>query len=69
MGTDKSVPFRLPIVDGGLVEDRTATESSGGASLGAADADLSLDDLDAELARLDGEAGKVQTSKKIDIAH
>jgi len=63
MGTDKSVPFRLPIVDGGLVENRTPTESSGGAS------DLSLDDLDAELARLDGEAGKVQTSKKIDIAH
>src|SRR5438552_2134967 len=63
MGTDKSVPFRLPIMTGDIVEESTA---AGGVAPGA---DLSLDDLDAELARLDGEAQQATVSKKIDIQH
>ncbi|HEY4187007.1 MAG TPA: 2-hydroxyglutaryl-CoA dehydratase [Polyangia bacterium] len=54
MGTDKSNPFKLPIVTDGLVEDLSAA------------ADI---DVDAELARLDAEAAGVATSKKVDIEH
>jgi predicted nucleotide-binding protein (sugar kinase/HSP70/actin superfamily) len=63
MGTDKSVPFKLPIVTGDMVAEST---TDGGAASGA---DMSLDDLDAELARLDGEAKQTTVSKKIDIQH
>lgn len=62
MGTDKSVPYRLPIVTGDVVEESTEVG-------GAPGADMSLDDLDAELARLDGEAKQATVSKKIDIEH
>ncbi len=57
MGTDKSNPFKLPIVTDGLVEDLTAAAA------------LAPDDLDAELARLDAEAAGVSSNKKIDIEH
>src|SRR5204863_5885939 len=66
MGTDKSVPFRLPIVTNGLVEDRSAGATATGS---CATEDLSLEDLDAELARLDGEAQKVSTAKRVDTQH
>ena len=57
MGTDKSQPFRLPLVSENLiVEDRTAAEPT-------------MDDLDAELARLEAEATGVSVNKKIDIQH
>ncbi|HEY8924920.1 MAG TPA: 2-hydroxyglutaryl-CoA dehydratase, partial [Polyangia bacterium] len=71
MGNDKSVPFRLPIVTGDLVEDRTANaHTCGDSAEEASEAEsLSLDDVDAELARLDGEAVKVASSKRIDTQH
>jgi predicted nucleotide-binding protein (sugar kinase/HSP70/actin superfamily) len=62
MGTDKSVPFRLPMVTGEMAQE---SPPAGGDPA----ADMSLDDLDAELARLDGEAKQATASKKIDIEH
>jgi len=58
MGTDKSHPFKLPIVDSKMVvEDLSAA------------APVSAEDLDAELARLDAEAAGLTSNKKVDIEH
>jgi predicted nucleotide-binding protein (sugar kinase/HSP70/actin superfamily) len=61
MGTAKNQPFRLPILSGDTSALPEVTQLSIGDS-------SSLDDLDAELARLDGETQQV-AEKRVDTQH